>query len=45
MIDSLQRGNDKESFCDVLRQLVLPSQDSTEESISKFLMKSRGTVV
>ena len=44
MIDSLQRGNDKESFCDVLRQLVLPSEDSTEESISKLIIKNQGTV-
>ena len=44
MIDSIQRGDDKESFCDILRQLVLPAEDSTDDSISKLIMKEQGSV-
>ena len=45
MFDSLQRGQDRESFCDVLRKLVVPSEDSTGDSISKLMLKDRGTTV
>jgi len=45
MFDSLQRGQDKESFCNVLRKLVVPSEDLTDDSISKLIMNNRGTTV